>query len=192
MWHLAITKRTQFGCLCRGDARCHSLIEWWLSWMEPPVFTFYEDMLMQIDANVADLSMQISHATTLLAFVLQGQTDSCECMFMDAHVYWFMFGLCLGCMKKSAIHEASNAINTLSPINSRSCWLFCMTHFIRERETLLRGLHMQQSKASDFWSLPQKPKYSLIIFKSFSSIWQLAETGSQKRQVDGRGICATL
>lgn len=128
MWHLASPKRTQLGCLCRGDTRCHSLIEWWLSWMEPPVFTFYEDMLMQIDANDADLSMQISHATTLLAFVLQGQTDSCESMFVDAHVYWFMFGSVSGVYEKSAIHEAMNAINTSSPINSRdlagfSAWL---------------------------------------------------------------------
>lgn len=83
------------------------------------MFTFYEDMLMQIDANDADLSMQISHATTLLAFVLQGQTDSCESMFVDAHVYWFMFGSVSGVYEKSAIHEAMNAINTSSPINSR-------------------------------------------------------------------------
>lgn len=56
--------------------------------MEPPVCSFCENMLMQIDANdVLVLYMQISHATTPPAFVFRGQMNSCECMFVDAHVY---------------------------------------------------------------------------------------------------------
>lgn len=48
------------GCLPRGDTFfffCHSLIEWWLPWIDPPVFSLCENMLMQIDANDVVLYM---------------------------------------------------------------------------------------------------------------------------------------
>lgn len=99
MRHLAVTRPSLLGCLGWGDTRCHSLIEWWLSWMEPPVFSLCENMVMQIDANDVVLYMQISHATTLLAFVLQGQTNSwvyvCGCSCLPVHVWVYVWGVCV-------------------------------------------------------------------------------------------------
>lgn len=60
MSHLAFTK--PFAVRLFATRRyffffCHSLIEWWLPWIDPPVFSLCENMLMQIDANDVVLYM---------------------------------------------------------------------------------------------------------------------------------------
>lgn len=57
--------------------------------MEPPVLSLCENMVMQIDANYVVLYMQISHATTLCLLCLGVRQTL---LFVDAHVYQFMFG----------------------------------------------------------------------------------------------------
>ncbi len=62
--------------------------------MEPPVFRLCENMLMQIDANdVVLLYMQISHAGSPLAFILQGQMNPCECVLMSTSLFGCMCGV---------------------------------------------------------------------------------------------------
>lgn len=87
-----------WGCLRWGNSCCHSLIEWWLSWTEPPVFCLCENMLMQIDANDVVLYMQISHATTPLAFVVRGQMNPCDCVLLSCLCAYPYIGVYVWCV----------------------------------------------------------------------------------------------
>lgn len=107
----------------------------------------------------------------------------CGCSCLTVYVWVYVWGY---------FHKATNAINTPSPIKNKPCWLHCMTHFW-EWKTLPQGLRMQQSKASDFWSLPpQKPKYSLIIYK-VSQLYLTAGRKGFTEKASGwqRNLCYT-
>lgn len=95
MSHLAHHKAFAVGLLWWGDTRCHSLIEWWLSWMEPPVFSLCDNMLMQMNANAAVLYMQISHATTLWFLFFRGRWTVCGCSCLPVYVWVYVRGVCV-------------------------------------------------------------------------------------------------
>lgn len=133
--HVTLTKPSLLGCLWSGDT-CNFLIEYGLSWMEPPVFSLCENMLMQINANYVVLYMQISHAATLWLLFFQRQTNLCECVC----VYLLMFGCMSGVCAKTAPSTRLTAINTQSSINSTILTGF--TAWTESRKTLLQGLRV--------------------------------------------------
>lgn len=185
MSHLASTKPSLLRCWWWGDTCFHSLIEWWLPWMEPPVFSLCENMLMQIDANDVVLYMQISHATTLWLLFSRGQTNTCECMFVEAHVYHSMFGCMSGVFVWKRLLPQGYKCNqyAVSYKFESPCWLHCMTHFW-ERKTLLQGLRMQP-RISDLFLL-RNPNI-VWLFLSLSSLFD-----SRQKRVHRKGKWAAV
>lgn len=126
-----------------------------------------EPLWEHANANDVVLYMQISHATTLwLLFFGDRRALS---VYVDAQVCQFMFGCMSGVFVWRRLLPQGYKCNQYSVSYKFESprLLRCMTQFW-EWKTLPQGLRMQESKASDLWSLPpQKPKYSLIIFKVF-------------------------
>lgn len=146
--------------------------------MELPVFSLCENMLMQIDANDVVLYMQISHAATLwLLFFRDRRTLMSVCLWMLMSTSSCL-GVCLGCLCENGYkcnqYPVSYKFKSL-------CFLQCMTHFW-EWETLLRGLRMQSSKASDFWSLLLRNPNIVWLFLSLSALFD-----SRQERVHRRG-----
>ncbi len=108
-------------------------------------------------------------------------------------VYQFMFGFMSGAFLWKLPQAYKCNQYSVSYKFESPCWLRYMTHFW-EWKTLLQGLRMQLSKASDFWSLPpQKPKYSLIIFKVFQLYLTAGRKGfTEKASGWQRNPCYTV
>lgn len=162
--------------------------------MEPPVFSLYENMLMQIDANDVVLYMQISHATTLwLLFFGARRTLVSVCLWMLASI-GLCLGVCLGRLYESGyFHKPTNVINTPSPINLKvlagcAAWL---TSGREKHSYRVLGCSSLKPQISDLFLL-RNPNIVWLFLKSFSFIWQQAEKSWQERQVGGSEICATL